>query len=81
MKKVLLLISFLHTVLISVESYSTMPAVWQPSTDIKCFSLTWVNVLGGTAFSDGSQTTAVVPYPAGVNFTTAPRLTLAFTRY
>lgn len=75
------LVLILHTLFIMIEAYSTMPPVWQPSPDIKCFNLVWVNAIGGAAFADGSQSTTVVPYPAGVTFTSAPRLILSFIRY
>lgn len=75
------LLVMLQTVLVLVASYNTMPPVWVPTPDIRTFSMVYVNRIGSTSVYDATEATMVVPFPSGVTFTSAPKMTMALNRY
>lgn len=64
-----------------ITCYNYVPALLTTCPGIKAFSITLVNNIGGSAFTDSSGVDVMVPYPAGITFTATPKLTLAITRY
>lgn len=75
------IIAGIITIIVYTACYSTMAPIWIPSNALKAFSLTWVNVLGGTSHSEASQAYLTVPYPSGITFASPPQLTMAVIRY
>ncbi len=74
-------LAIFQTLLVVVLSYNTMPPVWVPTPDIRTFSIVYVNRIGSTSIYDTSETTMIVPFPSGITFTSAPKMTMAMNRY
>lgn len=71
----------LSSIIFLVQNYNTMPPVAVPSTVLKAFSSTWVNVIGGSPHSEPVQQYTTITYPSGFTFSAPPRISMAITRY
>ena len=79
---ILALFPMLLTLLPQVLSYATAPPNTLACSDIRSFTLTIINTISsGSPYSDSDDFTVNVPYPAGITFTSTPRVTCGIIRF
>ena len=62
----------------AIKCYNTMPPVWGPSPYTHAFTVSFVNT---APYNDSTQTNTVIPYPAGITYTTPPKIVPSIIRY